>query len=106
MAAADITADSLKTFITENQLPMVIEFTQESAQKVFGGDIKNHLLYFLSKESDDFEAIIADYRLAATEFKGKVSNGNVMLIFNIYQQLVLEMHTHGCCYLSKHHSMY
>ena len=45
----------------------------QSAQKIFGGEIKNHLLYFISKGADDFQAKIDDYKVAAEEFKGKVS---------------------------------
>jgi len=67
-----ITADGVKKFVQSNQLPLVIEFTQESAQKIFGGEVKNHVLYFISKKADDFEAKLADYKVAANTFKGKV----------------------------------
>ena len=44
----------------------------QSAQKIFGGEIKNHLLYFVSKKADDFTAKMEDYKKAAETFKGKV----------------------------------
>ncbi len=44
----------------------------QSAQKIFGGDVKNHLLYFMSKSADDFTARVDDYKKAASTFKGKV----------------------------------
>ena len=65
-------ADAIKAFIAGNSLPTVIEFTQESAQKIFGGEVKNHLLLFLSKGDDKFDALLTEYKAAATEFKGKV----------------------------------
>jgi protein disulfide-isomerase A1 len=67
-----LTADAIKEFILGNQLPLVIEFTQESAQKIFGGEVKNHLLLFISKADDKFKATLEDYMKAAVAFKGKV----------------------------------
>lgn len=68
----DITEENVKNFITSNQLPLVIEFTQDSAQKVFGGEIKNHVLLFVSKKSDKFEELIKSFKGSAEKFKGKV----------------------------------
>ncbi|XP_045212696.2 protein disulfide-isomerase-like, partial [Mercenaria mercenaria] len=67
----ELTAENLKTFISGNQMPSIIEFTQESAQKIFGGDVKTHLLLFtdnVDKESENMKS----YKEAATDFKGKV----------------------------------
>jgi protein disulfide-isomerase A1 len=70
--AADLSADNIKAFIASNSMPTVIEFTQESAQKIFGGEVKNHLLLFVSKGDDKFDAQMVEYKAAATTFKGKV----------------------------------
>jgi protein disulfide-isomerase A1 len=67
----DATASALREFIAANQLPLVIEFTQESAQKIFGGEIKKHLLLFVKKTAENFKAVTDDYRTVAAEFKGK-----------------------------------
>jgi protein disulfide-isomerase A1 len=64
--------EDIKSFITANQLPLVIEFTQQSAQKIFGGEIKNHILLFINKKSDEFQKNIDDFSKAAENFKGKV----------------------------------
>jgi len=72
LPAADADADAIKAFITANQLPTVIEFTHESAQKIFGGEVKNHNLLFISKKADNYDATLADYKTVAAEFKGKV----------------------------------
>jgi len=66
----DISEEGIKTFIAGNRLPLVIEFTQESAQKIFGGEIKNHILLFLKKEGN--EDVIKGYSEAAADFKGKI----------------------------------
>jgi len=72
LPAAGADAAAIKDFINSNQLPTVIEFTQQSAQKIFGGEVKNHLLLFISKTSDAYQATFDQYKAAATDFKGKV----------------------------------
>ena len=106
---SEMTIDSIKEFIAGNQLPSIIEFTQEvirgikntytcaysnvnslsfmnhdcmlcllylfnlqSAQKIFGGEIKQHLLLFLKKTAENYQQMLEDYKAASTEFKGKV----------------------------------
>uniref|UniRef100_A0A1W7R9Z2 Protein disulfide-isomerase n=1 Tax=Hadrurus spadix TaxID=141984 RepID=A0A1W7R9Z2_9SCOR len=64
--------DSIKKFVRTNSLPLVIEFTHETAQKIFGGDVKLHNLLFISKKSEDYGSIVDKFRNVAKEFKGKV----------------------------------
>jgi protein disulfide-isomerase A1 len=63
--------ESIKKFIAENQLPLVVEFTQESAPKLFGGAIKVHLLAFLSKKGDYFADKKQILETVSKEFKGR-----------------------------------
>jgi len=56
-----------------NRLPLVTEFTQESASKIFGGEVKNHILLFVSKKSDEFQSHFDVFKEVAQKFKGKVS---------------------------------
>jgi len=72
IASAGKTKEELKAFVASNQLPLVIEFTQDSAQKIFGGDIKKHSLLFVSKSAADFEEKLAEYKKAAGSHKGAV----------------------------------
>lgn len=44
----------------------------QSAQKIFGGEIKNHILMFLEKTADGSDKLIDGYKKAAETFKGKV----------------------------------
>ncbi|CAD5122607.1 DgyrCDS11019 [Dimorphilus gyrociliatus] len=64
--------DDLTSFINSNRLPLVIEFTQASASKIFSGPIKNHLLLFLEKSSETFDDLVAKFKGAASSFKGQV----------------------------------
>lgn len=62
---------SIREFIQSNQLPLVIEFNPQTAQKIFGGEIKVHTLLFTSKKSGDFEKLQGEFQTAAKEFRGK-----------------------------------
>ncbi|KAK0048475.1 protein disulfide-isomerase [Biomphalaria pfeifferi] len=88
--------DAIRSFIAGNRLPLVIEFTQESAQKIFGGEIKNHILLFLKKEGS--EDVINGFGQAAKDFKGKIlfiyldtaneDNGRIMEFFGLKESEV------------------
>lgn len=64
--------EEVKKFIHSNQLALVSEFNQDTAQKIFGGDIKVHNLLFASKKSDNFDTTLNEFKEAARGFKGQV----------------------------------
>ncbi|CAE1313662.1 PDIA1 [Acanthosepion pharaonis] len=66
-----ISTDAVEKFVVSNKLPLVIDFNQDSAQKIFGGDIKNHILLFV-KKSEITDSLTEAYKSVAAEFKGKV----------------------------------
>lgn len=72
LPAADLTKEAVKKHVAENSLPLVIEFTQETAQKIFGGDIKNHLLLFVDKSAEGFDKLHGEFAAAAKNHKGSV----------------------------------
>jgi len=67
-----ISKDAVKKFIASNSLPLVVEFSHQTAQKIFGGDVKAHNLLFLSKKSAEAEETLEAFRKVANEFKHKV----------------------------------
>jgi protein disulfide-isomerase A1 len=67
----EYTSQSIIKFIGENQLPLVVEFSQDTASKIFGGEVKKHLLLFISKSSADFSEKKAVVESVAKQFKGK-----------------------------------
>lgn len=68
----ELTQEALKKFVATNSLPLLIEFNHETAQKIFGGDIKSHVLLFLKKGEDHFEKISEAARSIAKPFKEQV----------------------------------
>ncbi|XP_030636529.1 protein disulfide-isomerase A2 [Chanos chanos] len=64
--------DDLVLFIHKNSLELVIEFTEENADKIFKAKVLNHLLLFINTTVESHKALLDDYRSAATDFKGKV----------------------------------
>jgi len=59
---------AMMEFIQRYSVPLVVEFNHETAQKIFRGLVKSHLLLFLNKSSDDFEGTTAmAKKLAETE---------------------------------------
>jgi len=64
--------EEITKFIRAESLALVTEFSDEAAPKIFGGDIKSHLLLFISKKSEAFEATKTTYTAVAKGFKGKV----------------------------------
>lgn len=64
--------DSLKKFILGQAMPLVVDFNHDSAQKIFGGDIKSHLLLFLSKEAGHYEKYAEPAKEIAKDFREKI----------------------------------
>ncbi|RWS05049.1 protein disulfide-isomerase-like isoform X2, partial [Dinothrombium tinctorium] len=67
-----ITPEAVKKFVAANSLPLVVDFSHETAQKIFGGEIKAHNLLFISKTHPDFEKTVDAFRTVAKDFKNQV----------------------------------
>merc|ERR1712038_923419 len=68
----EVTEEALAKFISGNALPLVVEFNQDTAQKIFSGDVKSHLLLFLSAASEEFKAKTDIAREIAKDYKGEM----------------------------------
>jgi len=68
----EVTEEALAKFISGNALPLVVEFNQDTAQKIFSGDVKSHLLMFLSAASEEFKAKTDIAREIAKDYKGEM----------------------------------
>lgn len=62
----------IKKFIAAQALPLIVDFNHETAQKIFGGEIKSHLLMFFSKEAGHFDKYVEEARSVAKPFKDQV----------------------------------
>lgn len=62
----------IKKFLQAQSMPLIVEFNHESAQKIFGGDIKSHLLLFLSKEAGHLEQYAEKAKDIAKKFRNEV----------------------------------
>lgn len=51
---------------------MIVDFNHETAQKVFGGEIKSHVLMFLSKEAGHYEKYLDSQKENAKTYKDRV----------------------------------
>lgn len=64
--------ESIKKFVNSQAMALVVDFNHDSAQKIFGGEIKSHLLLFLSKEAGDFEKYAEPAKEIAKDFREKI----------------------------------
>merc|ERR1719341_1467934 len=62
-----ITEESVAAFISSESLPLVVDFNHETAQKIFSGEIKSHLLVFSSAKADSHADTLALLKEIATE---------------------------------------
>jgi len=65
-------AEDIIKFVKAESMALVTEFSDEAAPKIFGGDIKSHLLMFISKDDETFQSTLDTFKATAKEFKGKV----------------------------------
>lgn len=68
----DVNEENLKKFVQVQSMPLVIEFNHDSAQKIFGGAIKSHLLFFISKEAGHIEKFVDPVKEVAKQFREDV----------------------------------
>jgi protein disulfide-isomerase A1 len=67
-----VTEEAIVLFLSGNAIPLVAEFNQETAQKIFSGEIKSHLLLFISSAAEDFSAKVDIAKAIAKDHKGEM----------------------------------
>merc|ERR1711962_1394518 len=67
-----LTEEEIAKFVSSESLPLVVDFNQETAQKIFSGEIKSHFLMFSSAKADDHEEKLEKLRSLAKNNKGKM----------------------------------
>ncbi|KAH0554399.1 protein disulfide-isomerase [Cotesia glomerata] len=68
----EISVEKLKEFIEVHSLPLVVDFSQQTAQKIFGGEIKSHLLAFISKEGGHYDKYVEGIKTSAKKYRGQI----------------------------------
>lgn len=70
----DIDRKAMIEFIQRYAVPLVIEFNHDTAQKIFKGLVKSHLLLFISYKADNYEDVVkvATKLAGSTAFRNKV----------------------------------
>jgi len=83
-------------FVQANMLAYVTEFSDKTAPKIFGGDIKKHSLLFSAASGSDHEDIMAAFTAASKGFRGqalfvyidcdKADNGRILEFFGLKEE--------------------
>merc|ERR1712106_633396 len=68
----DLTEEGIAEILVANSLPLVIDFNQDTAQKIFSGEVKSHLLLFVSASAEDFPEKLEIAKGIATDHKGQM----------------------------------
>merc|ERR1711992_184187 len=67
-----LTEEEIAKFVSSESLPLVVDFNQETAQKIFSGEVKSHFLLFSSSKADDHDDKLEKVRAMAKSSKGKM----------------------------------
>jgi len=62
-----LTKENLKKFVEEAARPLVMEFKQEHANKIFESDIVNHFILFVDKADKGFDSLLNTLRSVAKD---------------------------------------
>jgi len=86
----------LAEFVKTNSLAYVTEFSDKTAPKIFGGDIKKHILLFAAKSASDFNDNIEAFTASSKANRGKVlyvhidcdksDNGRILEFFGLKEE--------------------
>lgn len=64
-------------------------FILQTAPKIFGGDIKSHILMFLPKAAADFQDKMDQFKKAAEGFKGQVGDAPSWYLISQLEEFII-----------------
>jgi len=70
--AEGLTEESIAAFVSSESLPLVVDFNHETAQKIFSGEIKSHLLVFSSAKAEEHANRLTMLKEIAALNKGRM----------------------------------
>jgi len=83
-------------FVKANMLAYVTEFSDKTAPKIFGGEIKKHILLFAAKSASDFSDNLEAFTASAKAHRGKMlfvhidcdksDNGRILEFFGLKEE--------------------
>ena len=68
----EVSEEAIVSFVSSNALPLVADFNQETAQKIFSGEVKSIMLLFVSASAEDYSAKVEMARGIAKDLKGEM----------------------------------
>lgn len=68
----ELSTETLTKFIQAQSLPLLVEFNHDSASKIFGGSVKSHLLFFVSKEAGHIAKYVEPLKDLAKEYREEI----------------------------------
>merc|ERR1712107_164568 len=68
----EVTVETVVGFVNANSLPLVAEFNQQTAQKIFSSGVSGHFMIFSSAKDDDHKDRIETARKIAKDHKGEL----------------------------------
>jgi len=66
-----------RSFVVGETTPLIQEFTQQSAKKIFGSPITKHALFFTNKDADHHESSMTTFSDVAKNYRGRALFVNV-----------------------------
>jgi len=68
----DFDTENVKKFVQVQSLPLIVDFNHESASKIFGGLVKSHLLFFVSKKDGHIEKYVEPLKELAKDYRENI----------------------------------
>jgi protein disulfide-isomerase A1 len=71
-APADLSTEAILSFVQGHLLPLIVPFSQQTAQKIFGGNVKQHLILFTDNADEAMTTEVKKQaQPVAEEMRGK-----------------------------------